>query len=156
MKHFHKILLSAAFALGSNAAVAADKPFEKEIEARTSFMTVVGFNMGILGGMAKGKVPYDSAQAEAAAENIYSASKMSNAAMWPKGSDNSNPELKGITEALPYVWENYKDVAEKHAAWVAASKVLAESAGTGLAGLRKAIGPVGKSCKGCHKVAKAD
>ena len=156
MKHFQKILLSAAFAFGSNVAVAADTPFEKEIEARKSFMTVVGFNMGILGGMAKGKVPYDSAQADAAAQNIYSASKMNTAAMWPEGSDNSNPELKGFTEALPYSWENYDDVAEKQTAWVDASKALAENAGTSLADLRKTIGPVGKSCKGCHNVTKAD
>ena len=156
MKKIHKILLGTAFALGLNAAVAADKPFEKEVEARTSFMTVVAFNMGILGGMAKGKVPYDSAQAEAAAKNIYFASKMNTAAMWPEGSDNSNPELKDLTEALPYNWENYEDVAEKQAAWLEASKVLAENAGTSLDSLRKTIGPVGKSCKGCHKVTKAD
>lgn len=156
MNRIYSLLCCTALAFASVSTLAADKPFEKEINARQSFMQVVAFNMGILGAMAKGKVPFDSAAADAAANNIYSASMMNNAAMWPMGSDNSNPELKDMTDALPYSWENYADVSEKHQAWVDASKALAANAGTSLAELRKTIGPVGKSCKGCHKVSKAD
>ena len=155
MNRFCSFVLGSALLFAGNSA-SADTPFEDEIEARQGLMTVVGFNMGILGGMAKGKVPYDAAKAEAAAKNIYAASTMDTSAMWPPGSDNSNPKLKGETDALPYIWKNFPEIGEKHTDWVKASEALAANAGKSLGDLRKNIGAVGKSCKGCHKVAKAD
>ncbi len=138
------------------ASFAADHPHADAIEARQGFMEVLKFNMGILGAMAKGKVDYDAAQASAAANNLAAAAKMENGAMWPEGSDNSNPALKDITEALPEGWSEYAKIAEVQKKWVAATEKLAAAAGTGVGGIRANIGDVGKSCKGCHDIARKD
>lgn len=156
MNRIQKLILTTTLVAISTTSIAADKQLEDAIEARQGFMDMVSFNMSILGAMAKGKRDYDPALAEAAAQNIYSASTMNNSAMWPQGSDNSNPDLKGKTEALPYIWENFAEIGEKHQDWTTASKNLAANAGKSLNDLRKAIGPVGKSCKGCHKVSTDD
>lgn len=155
MKSLITALVTVAL-LMSHQVVRAEVPFESEIEARQSFMHVMKFYMGILGDMAKGKVEYNAELADTTAKNIYAASQFNNGAMWPQGSGNDNPKLAELTGALPAIWTSYPKVAEKHQTWSEASAVLAENAGKGLDSLRQSIGPVGKSCKGCHDSFKAD
>lgn len=152
MKIILKITLVATMTGIAATTLAADKSVEEAIKARQGFMEVIGFNMGILGDMAKGKRDYDAALASAAAKNIYTASTMDGGAMWPKGSDNGNPALADKTKALPYLWQNFAEIGNKHKDWVSASEKLAASAGKSLKDLRKTIGPVGQSCKDCHKL----
>ena len=141
----------------SYQSMAKDKlPFEDEIKARQSFYQMVKFNISLLGEMAKGKRPYDSKLAQASADNILAASKMNNDAMWPKGSDNSVPALKGKTDALPKIWSNYPTVMEKHKAWKEASTKMAANAGKGISGVKSNIGALGKSCKSCHEDFRAE
>lgn len=133
----------------------AEKPFEDEIEARKAFMQLLKFNISILGDMAKGNREYDAQLAENLAKNLHTASLMDNAAMWPKGSDNGNKVIADITKALPELWSDYPTAVEKHQDWTKASAAMAANAGKGLDSLRQSIGPVGKSCKSCHKGFKA-
>lgn len=139
----------------SNLTLAAD-PFEAEIKARQAFMQILKFNIGVLGDMAKGNRDYDAKLAENSAKNIQAASQMNNGAMWPMGSDNTNAKLSDKTKALPENWSAYPKAAEKHKVWSEASTVLAANAGNGLDQLRKHIGPLGKSCKGCHESFRAE
>ena len=84
---------------------AEDAPnFERQIEARQSFMRVYAFNMGLLGAMAKGESPYDAERTKDAAENILANAKMKNSAMWPGGSDADAPGLRGVTRAKAVIW----------------------------------------------------
>lgn len=135
--------------------VAAEEPFEKEIEARKAHMQVVKYNMGILGAMAKGKRDYDADLAKAVAENMYGAAVMNNMTMWPKGSDNSVEGLEDLTKSKPEMWADDSTVGDKHMAWVKASEDMVAAAGQDLGSLKKAMGPLGKSCKSCHKAYKA-
>ena len=128
-------------------SIADDSPFEAEIEARKAFMQVVKFNMGVLGGMARGKVDYDATAAETAAKNMHLLTQMNNTAMYPKGSDSKS--LPDETTAKPEIWSSAK-IGEIHGQWAKASATLAETAGKGLPELRANIGAVGKTCKGCH------
>lgn len=151
-----KVLSAVSLAaLIATPVVAADAPFEKEIEARKAHMEVVKYNMGILGAMAKGKRDYDADLAGAVAKNMLSAATMNNMSMWPQGSDNSVDGLSELTKAKPGMWAEDSEVDAKHNAWVKASETMATEAGKDLASLRKAMGPLGKSCKGCHKAYKA-
>jgi len=139
-------------ALVAFPAVAAE-PFEDEVEARQAHMQLVKYNMGILGSMAKGKRDYNAEIATAVAQDMLSAATMNNMTLWPAGSDNTVDGLN--TKAKPGIWAADSEVMEKHMAWVKASENMAAEAGKGLPALKKAIGALGKSCKGCHKPYKA-
>jgi len=59
--------------------------------------------------------------------------------------------MPGKTRAKVEAWTTYPEVANKHKALVDAATKLSAVAGDGLDALKGAIGPVGKSCGGCHK-----
>ncbi len=154
MKKNLAILATAAavitVSIGTTFAQSDKGPFHAEITARKSVMQVAKFNIGILGAMAKGKRDYDAQLAANSAYNLHLAALMQNGAMWPKGSDTSNAALKIKTTAKPEIWDNFPQVGKHHKAWTESSEKLSKVAGNGLDALRGAIGPVGKSCKGCH------
>jgi cytochrome c556 len=135
--------------------MAEDFPFEDQIEGRQGYFQMVKFNMGVLGAMAKGERDYDAKLAQAIADNLKNAALMDNALMWPKGSDMDAEGLSGKTKAKAAIWQEGSDIGEKHENWVAAVNTMAENAGQGVDALRGAIGPLGKSCKACHKEYKA-
>jgi len=148
----------ATVAIGATTFVtfAQDEfPFQNQIEARQAFMNVYRFNLGMLGAMAKGDMPYDAAQATDAANNLLAAAKMSNGAMWPAGSDMSAAGLADLTAAKPEIWSDMSDVGEKHGALTTALEAMAAAAGDGLGALRSNMGAVGDGCKGCHEPFRA-
>ena len=148
----------ATVALGATTFVTfaqEEAPFQNQIEARQSFMHVYRFNLGILGAMAKAEMPYDAVQASAAANNLLAASKMSNGAMWPAGSDMSAEGLEGVTWAKPEIWSTYPKIGEKGQALTEALEAMAAVAGDGLGALRSNMGAVGDGCKGCHEPFRA-
>lgn len=127
-----------------------EKALKAAVEARQSQMTLYAFNIGLLGGMAKGEIDYDAEAASAAANNLAALSKLDQSRLWPQGSDN---EALGtdVTEALPAIWAADSKVGEKAMAMTTAAEAMADAAGNGLDALREAIGPLGKSCGGCHE-----
>ena len=132
-------------------SIAQDEiPYESEIEARKAFMNVYRFNLGILGGMARGDTPYDADQASTAANNMLLASQMNNTAMWPRGSDASADGLAGMTRAKAAAWAADSDVGEMSRELADALEAMAADAGNGLDALRANMSSVGSGCKGCH------
>ena len=129
--------------------------FEKQIEARQSFMRVYAFNLGLLGSMAKGETSYDAQLATDAAENLLANAKMKNSAMWPAGSDADAEGLKDKTWAKAVIWSNFAEVGEKHQALTDALTTMAAEAGNGLDAVRANMGAVGDGCKGCHESFRA-
>lgn len=153
MKHFLASLLVAG--LGFTGAAHAEghmsaEALGKAVKARQAVMQLYAFNLGTLGGMAKGAIEYDMAAAQAAAGNLVKLSSQDHTAYWPKGS--AQGEVDG-TKALPAMWDNMDDVV-KHAMALNEGAMAAEAA-TDLEGLRAAMGTIGGSCGGCHKVARA-
>ena len=133
---------TAGFAQDANPAVTA----------RQSLMTLYAFNLGTLGAMAQGNVEYDAAAAQAAADNLVKLTSLSAATMWPAGTDNMS--IEG-TRALPALWENMADVGAKAGAVAEAAAGMAAAAGTDLASLQAAMGPLGGACTECHKAFRA-
>ena len=152
MKMMIKVLAATSVLLAgaSISSAADDGPFTAEITARQAVMQVYKFNLGQLAAMAKGTVPYDAAAATTAATNLNLAAQMNNGAMWPQGSDLTNAALTVKTLAKPEGWTTWPAIMEKQKAFVEAAAGLAQVAGTDLDSLRGGLGPVGKSCKGCH------
>lgn len=145
-----------ALALGLAGALAggavAQSAVEGAIKARKAQMTLFAFNLGPLGAMAKGEAPYDAAAASAAAGNLAKLASMNLAAYFPEGS--ARGQVEG-TRALPAIWENGADVMAKVAALNEATAALSAAAGTDLASLQAALGPVGQACGACHQAYRA-
>ncbi len=148
----------ATVALGTTTLVTfaqEEFPFQNQIEARQALMNVYRFNLGMLGAMAKGEMPYDASMASDAANNLFAAASMRNGAMWPAGSDMSAPGLANMTAAKPDIWGENSGVGEKSQAFRAAAEAMSATAGDGLDALRSNMGALGDGCKGCHEPFRA-
>ena len=137
----------------AGTSVLADGHLEKAVEARNAQMKLYSWNLGMLGGMAKGSIEYDAKKAKEAADNLHALSSLSQQGMWPEGSDNF--AMEGKTRALPEIWTTYPAISEKGKALTDAAGALAKVAGNGLDALKGGVGDVGKVCGGCHKQFRA-
>ncbi|MCB1329866.1 MAG: cytochrome c [Maritimibacter sp.] len=146
--------LAATATLGTatlgTAVVAQDA--NPAVTARQSLMRLYAFNLGTLGAMAQGNVEYDADAAQAAADNLVKLSSLSVGPMWAAGTDDMS--IEG-TRALPTLWDNMADVGAKAGALAAAAEGMAAAAGTDLASLQGAMGPLGGACADCHKAYRA-
>jgi len=148
-------IISATLALSLGAtAVYAAAHINSAVGARQAQMSLYGFNIGLLGGMAQGKIDYDADAAAKAASNLAALTALDQSRMWPQGSDNVALGADA-TRAKPELWANFPDVAAKGMAVNAAAVAMAEAAGGGLDSLRGAIGPLGQACSACHKAYRA-
>ncbi|UYV39249.1 cytochrome c [Rhodobacteraceae bacterium D3-12] len=127
----------------------ADPAIMKAVEARQAQMTLYAFNLGLLGGMAKGAIDYDAEAATGAASNLAALAMSDQSRMWPKGSDTD--ALGDATAALPSIWAEGSDVGAKAKAMADAAAAMKEAAGGGLQSLQGAMAAVGGGCGGCHK-----
>ncbi|WP_245831563.1 c-type cytochrome [Salibaculum halophilum] len=117
------------------------------MKARQAHMQLYAHNIGVLGGMARERIPYDAEEASAAASNIAALSKLDQSTYWPEGSDNS---VEG-SKALPAIWENLDDVMSKSEDLVMAAGAMEDAAGQGLGALKGAMGGLGGACGACHE-----
>ncbi|MCX7646535.1 MAG: cytochrome c [Rhodobacteraceae bacterium] len=143
---------AAAGALGLAGAAVAQSAVDAAVKARKAHMQLYAFNLGVLGGMAKGEIAYDAGRAAEAAGNIAALASLSQAGYWPEGS--AQGQVEG-SRALPALWTNGDDVMAKAKAFQEAVTALAAAAGTDLAALQGAIGPVGQACGACHESYRA-
>jgi cytochrome c556 len=127
---------------------AAQKALADATKARQAQMQLYAFNLGLLGGMAKGEVPYDATAAVAAAGNLTSLARLDQSRLWPDGSDEMGVEG---SRALPAVWDNIPDVMAKGDDLVTAATAMEAAAGTDLPSLQAAMGALGGACGACHK-----
>jgi cytochrome c556 len=136
----------AATGLGT-AAIAQDDELPFPVQARQGQFKMLGLNMGVLVGMARGEREYDAELAQAAANNVVTISQIDQSFHWPEGTDNMS--LVG-TLALPEIWDNLPDVLEKWSAFGAAAEGLAAVAADGQEAMAAQIGPTFAACNACH------
>lgn len=151
---FHKGICAAALitALGLGGGVPsvamADEAFENQLKARQGMFRLIALNLGVVGGMARGNVPYDAEAAQAAADNLVVVAALHQGAMWPEGSDSMS--IDG-TRAMPSIWDENADFLSKWGDVATAAAGLAAVASDGQAALGPALGPMGATCKSCHE-----
>lgn len=155
MKAVIVTVISMVLFTTSNAFAEDDGPHDKAIKARQSLMQLYSFNLGILAGMAKGKVDYDADAATAAADNLLAAVSMNQSAMWPPGS-HSEDAANRKNRALEAIWTTYPKITESGKAMATAATDMQAAAGNGLDALKGAMAAVGKGCKGCHDDYRAE
>lgn len=148
------ISLSIGLSLAATLAFAAGhqkSPEQVAVEARQSHMNLYAFNLGRLGAMAKGDVPYDAAAAQGAADNLAALAAMDQSAYWLPGTDSGSVDG---SRAMPELWDNIPDVIAKAQAFGEATVALQAAAGD-QASLGAALGAVGGACGACHKAYRA-
>lgn len=150
------ISLALAGLVASTFAIAQPAANEKHAgwatKVRKANFTLLGHNMGPLGGMLKGKVPFNAEVVKEKSTNINQLAKMI--------ADTSKVDTSKFnveTEALPAIWKDKDDYAEKIKALVLASERVSKIALTGSeADVKKALGKMGKTCGSCHDSYKKD
>lgn len=147
-----RLLALATLTLGLAGAAVAQSAADAAVKARKAQMQLYAFNLGQLGAMAKGDVPYDAAAASAAAGNLATLTSISQMAYWPPGS--AQGEVEG-SRALPAIWTGGDDVMAKAMAFNEAVAAMNAAAGTDLAALQAAMGPLGAACGACHETYRA-
>lgn len=147
--------VAGALVAGITAVTAAadnhiDPATMNAVKARQAHMKLYAFNISLLGGMAKGEIDYNADAASAAAGNLAALTRMDVSRMWPMGSDNA--ALGEATDALPAIWAEGSQVMDKGKALGEAAAAMEAAAGGGLEALQGAMGALGNSCGGCHKL----
>jgi cytochrome c556 len=140
----------------SSVAVAKEATSEKQAKASVQFrkaiLQLVRSNMGPLGGMAKGQIPYD---AEVMATNGLRIEQLSYMMEDYFATDTRKFDLK--TDASDDIWKNSDDFNALALDMADAAKDLQQVAESGEeSDFRKAIGAVGATCKACHDKYKVD
>lgn len=143
--------LLVSFSAISNPAT-SEKQAKSAVEFRQSILKLVRSNVGALGGMAKGAIPFDAETMQRNGKRIEQLSLMME--------DYFVVDTRGFdlsTDALPKLWDNKDDFNGKIVDLTNAAKNLQTAAGSGDEGQYKAaISQVFKTCKGCHDSYKAD
>ena len=160
MKFFSKaIVVGAVAACISSATFAAEvksASSEKHAKAATQYrqaiFQLVRSNMGPLGGMAKGALPFDESVMKTNAVRLEQLADMMSDYM-----SVDTREFSVETGAKDAIWENFSDVEKKIMALKAASQNLQTVVDAGdESAYRSAIGKIGASCKSCHDDYKKD
>lgn len=139
------IVLLAALVAAPAVALDAEQA-QKATETRQSVLKVVGWNVGPLGAMARGVVPYDAALVARNAQRIAWM-----ASMIPDAFRADTRAHDVTTEALPVIWENYDRFEELAGNVRASAERLAEVAASGdEAAAKQAISALIDNCRACH------
>jgi len=135
-----KIAVTGAL-LAAGAAFAEGDATDPAAVARETVMKAIGGSMGLLGGMAKGEVPYDAAAAEAAKLALVAAAKGVPQAFEAQG--GADP----TSEAKPEIWTSWEDFVKKADALAAAAEAADVSSAEAIGA---SLGALGGACKDCH------
>lgn len=141
------LLLAAGLATALSTTAFAQNPFDMPHDARQGVMAIMGINMGVLGGMARGRMDYDADKAQSAANAILGVSMVDFPSLFPEGSDEMG--LDG-TRAAAAIWDNMAGFTAEWAKVQMAAPALAEVAGQGKDEMATALGGVGGTCRSCH------
>lgn len=155
-----KGIINAAVALFAGALSAAmpglaygGETEEYAIGARRGYFSLVGWEFGPLGAMAKGEMAYDAAAASAHANNLKLLTGYDVLPLFLPGT--TKEAYAGKTRALPKLWEEIEDAKANYEDFKTELAKLAEVAGNGEDALKVQVKAVGKTCGGCHKPYRA-
>ena len=149
MKSVHCLVSSVTLAATvAQTLPASAQDFGNQLAARQGEMRVMALNLGILGAMAQGKMPYDADIAQIAADNVVVITELDQTPFWPEGSDSMSIDN---TRAEPAIWDRNQDFLDYWALLGERAPQLQAAAGEGQAALGPALGAVGGVCGDCHE-----
>ena len=137
------VALAVGIGFALDAAAQERKP-EDQIKMRKGALTVMSWNFGVIGAMAKGQRPYDQAEAVKRAEAVSFASHLPWEAFAP-GTDT------GDTRALPAIWQQQDKFKAAQERLESETAKLVQAAKSGDVGqLKSQFGATAKACAACH------
>ncbi len=156
MKKIICTVVTSVLLLSSSVAAAAQPKSEKHarqaVEFRQAIFKLVKSNVGALGAMNKGVIPFDPATLSTNGKRLEQLSLMIDDYF---SADTSSFSVE--SEALDDIWKNKDDFSSKTKDLTQAAINLQAAAKSGDKGKYKsAVGGVFKTCKGCHDKYKAD
>ncbi|MBQ4838959.1 MULTISPECIES: c-type cytochrome [Pseudoalteromonas] len=138
------VTLLAGFSMQSQANTLF-KEKEDAIEYRKAAFQLIRYQIGDMGDMLKGKVPFDAERFKQRAHNAAQLSNMPWEA-FIAGTD------KGDTSALPEIWSDRATFDKKAADFAKYAQALATASESGdKKVIAKAFGKWAQGCKDCHK-----
>ncbi len=140
-------LTFAVLATTAFAAAHSDKALKSAVDARRAQMQLISYNTGVLGDMAKGDIPFDTATARAAAANLNAAARLDRSLTWVAGTEQGTVEG---ARAKPAVWTDAAGFEAKFTALQTAAAAMETAAGADLAAIQAAMEDLGGACKACH------
>ena len=144
---FRSIWMAAALAAGLATALPAAAQFAKPEDAikyRKAAMSLQGYHVGRIFGMANGKVPFDAKVVASDAEVLLTVTRLPFVA-FVEGTD------KGDTKADPKIWSDKdKFMAAATTMQDAVVKLNAAAKTGNIDTVKAAVGETGKACKACH------
>ncbi|MCW1951348.1 MAG: cytochrome c [Octadecabacter sp.] len=144
MKTLSLIASGAAVLFSTMAFADSHADVDPAVTARQAHMQLYAHNLGILGGMAQGKIDYNPEMAQTAADNFLALANISQATYWPEGTAEG-------TKAKPEIWDNMDDFMSKADDLAFEAEAMADAAGTDLASLQGAMQGLGGTCSACHR-----
>lgn len=141
-----KTVVAVTAVLAASAAFAHEGVKDPNVKARMMLMGDVKDNMGVLGGMAKGAIPFDAAKAEMAKAGLI-ASAQGIPAAWETNA------MDPKSESLPAIWENWDAFVGKAQAMETAVGSVDVSS---LEGIQGGMRTIGATCGSCHKSYRID
>ncbi len=122
--------------------MADDNPAEA-VDHRTTVMTVIKWNMSLMGAMVKGKMPFNNTGLARHVRDLATAARLGLLAGFPQGSDGAED-----TNARMVIWMVWEGFENKYASPEQAAKELGDVAGRGdLKAIAPKFGALGKACK---------
>jgi cytochrome c556 len=142
------IAAGVALVLGAGvtfSATAQERKPEDQIKMRKAAFTLLSWNFGVIGAMAKGARPYDQAEAVKRAETVNDVAHL------PWEAFVAGTESGSDTRALPAVWQSPDKFKANQERLQSETAKLVQAAKSGDAGQLKAqFGATAKACSTCH------
>lgn len=141
-----KKMLLALLACGAfGYALAHQQTGDDRVDYRQGAYRIMGWQMGILGDMARGEKPFDHKRAQEAARNLQWAERLT--------ATTYSPETKGAkkTRLRQKAWNEMETFADRGRSLKAQIDLLLMALEAGdEAKTKEYTGSVGKACKACH------
>lgn len=149
MKHaIRTALLSVTLATGIAASWQASAHFDDKEPLqsyRQSYFTMLAMNLGPVGAMLKGEMPWNDTALQGYADDLAALGTLDIMRGFAPGSE------QGTTRAKPEIWKNLADFEGKFQDLQTAAVALQEAARQGdKKAIGMSVGAVGKACKACH------
>ena len=138
-----RLVLCALVAAGLGSATAAPKP-DDAVAYRQGILRAMGWNVGPMGAMVKGDMPFD--------EQRFAFLAGRTAALAPMALEGFTPDTRDAkSHARPGLWDNLDDFEARMSKLREATAALASVAqGGDEAEIRRQFGETVQVCKGCH------
>lgn len=137
----------ATVGLATLEAMAQERKPEDYVRMRKAALSLMSYNFGAIGAMAKGQVPYNQAEAVRRAETVAFVSHLP----WEGFVKGTGTDSGADTRALPEIWsqpDKFKSAQERLTSETAK---LVQAAKSGDAGqLKQQFGATAKACSNCH------